>query len=70
MEYMENIQFCRQSSELLYELLYLILATEECGYIDQEECEYLINKVVSAIQLLNGYIKYQKTQKETNRAAK
>ena len=69
MEYMENIQFCRQSSELLYELLYHILTIEEYGYIDQEECEYLINKVVSAIRLLNGYMKYQKTQKETNKAA-
>ena len=62
--FQENIQFCRQSRGSLYELMDHILTAEECEYIDQEKCEYLINEVVSAVRLLNGYIKYLKTQKE------
>ena len=62
--FQENIQFCRQSRGSLYELMDHILTAEECEYIDQEEYEYLIDEVVSAIRLLNGYIKYLKTQKE------
>ncbi|MDA3833863.1 MAG: four helix bundle protein [Spirochaetales bacterium] len=62
--FQENIQFCRQSRGSLYELIDHVLTAKECEYIDQGKCELLIKEVVSAIRLLNGYIKYLKTQKE------
>ena len=62
--FQENIQFCRQSRGSLYELIDHVLTAKECEYIDHGKCEHLIKEIVSAIRLLNGYIKYLKTQKE------
>ena len=62
--FQENIQFCRQSRGSLFELMDHLLVAEECEYIDNEEKEELIEHVISAIRLLNGYIKYLKTRKD------
>jgi four helix bundle protein len=61
--FQENIQFCRQSRGSLFELIDHVLVAEECGYIDNEEKEKLIDHIASAIRLLNGYIRYLKTRK-------
>ena len=61
--FQENIQFCRQSRGSLFELIDHILVAEECEYISIEEKEELIEHIVSAIRLLNGYIKYLKGRK-------
>jgi hypothetical protein len=37
---------------------------EECEYIDENERESLMDHIISAIRLLNGYIKYLKTRKD------
>jgi len=62
--FQENIQFCRQSRGSLFELIDHVLVAEECEYIDGEEKVKLIKHVISAIRLLNGYIKYLKTRKD------
>ena len=62
--FQENIQFCRQSRGSLFELIDHLLVAEECEYIDSEEKEELIEHIISAIRLLNGYIKYLKTRKD------
>jgi len=62
--FQENIQFCRQSRGSLFELIDHVLVAEECEYIDSEEKEELIEHIISAIRLLNGYIKYLKTRKD------
>ncbi len=62
--YQENIQFCRQSRGSLYELIDHIDVAVECEYLDNKEAEDLINKIKTAIQILNGYIKYLKNRKE------
>ena len=62
--FQENIQFCRQSRGSLFELMDHVLVAEECEYIDSEEKEELIEHIISAIRLLNGYIKYLKTRKD------
>lgn len=61
--FQENIQFCRQSRGSLFELIDHTLVAEECEYISIEEKEELIEHIVSAIRLLNGYIKYLKGRK-------
>ena len=62
--FQENIQFCRQSRGSLFELIDHVLVAEECEYIDSEEKEELIEHIISAIRLLNGYIKYLKARKD------
>ena len=61
--FQENIQFCRQSRGSLFELIDHILVAEECEYIGCEEKDELIEHIISAIRLLNGYIKYLKGRK-------
>ena len=61
--FQENIQFCRQSRGSLFELIDHTMVAEECEYISIEEKEELIEHIVSAIRLLNGYIKYLKGRK-------
>ena len=63
--YQENIQFCRQSRGSLYELIDHILVAEECEYIENRRSERLIDELKTAIVVLNGYIKYLKSRKET-----
>jgi len=62
--FQENIQFCRQSRGSLFELIDHLLVAEECEYIYSEEKVKLIKHVISAIRLLNGYIKYLKARKD------
>jgi len=62
--FQENIQFCRQSRGSLFELMDHVLVAEECEYIYSEEKVKLIKHVISAIRLLNGYIKYLKARKD------
>lgn len=62
--YQENIQFCRQARGSLYELIDHIIVAKECGYIDNEKTENLINEIKVTIRILNGYIKYLKTRKK------
>ena len=61
--YQENIQFCRQSRGSLYELIDHIDVAVECEYTDNKKSEGLIKKIKTAIQILNGYIKYLKNRK-------
>lgn len=63
--YQENIQFCRQYRGSLYELIDHLDVAEECGYIDDKKTESLIDETKTTIRILNGYIKYLKTRKET-----
>ncbi len=61
--FQENIQFCRQSPGSLFELMDHVLVAEECEYIDEERKETLIDHIIVAVRLLNGYIKYLKIRK-------
>ena len=61
--FQENIQFCRQSRGSLFELIDHIMVAQECGYIDSKEKEMLIGHIITAIRLLNGYIKYLNNRK-------
>ena len=62
--FQENIQFCRQTRGSLFELLDHVLVAEECEYIEGKEKERLIEHIVSAIRLLNGYIRYLNKRKD------
>ena len=62
--FQENIQFCRQSRGSLFELIDHVLVAEECEYIENKEKEELIEHIVTAIRLVNGYVKYLKTRKD------
>ena len=48
----------------LFGLIEHVFTAEECEYIDSEEKEELIEHVISAIRLLNGYVKYLKSRKD------
>jgi four helix bundle protein len=62
--YQENIQFCRQSRGSLYELIDHIDVALECGYLNNNSAESLMQEVKTAVRILNGYIKFLKKQKE------
>ena len=65
--YQENIQFCRQSRGSLYELIDHVDVAVECDYIDHKYSESLMKEIKTAIRTLNGYIKYLKKRKETEK---
>jgi len=62
--FQENIQFCRQSRGSLYELIDHIDVSVECGYLDREAAEAIVDRIKTAIRILNGYIKYLKKRKQ------
>lgn len=64
--YQENIQFCRQSRGSLFELINQLDTALECEYIDTNYFNNMIEKIKSAIRLLNGYINYLKRRKKEN----
>ena len=64
--YQENIQFCRQSRGSLYELIDHVDFAVECGYLDNNHGESLIQEIKTSIRILNGYIKYLKDRKKAN----
>ena len=64
--YQENIQFCRQARGSLYELIDHILVAVDCAYIGIESSNAMIEEIKTAIRLLNGYIRYLKSRKETS----
>ena len=65
--YQENIQFCRQARGSLYELIDHVGVAEECGYLDNNSSAELIDQIQTAIRILNGYIKYLKNRKESEK---
>lgn len=65
--YQENIQFCRQSRGSLNELMNQLDTALECEYTDENYFDEMVQKIKSAVRLLNGYIKYLKKRKEDNK---
>jgi len=63
--FQENIQFCRQARGSLYELIDHVDVSLDCNYMVSSSPESLINKIKTAIRILNGYIKYLKQRKES-----
>src|SRR5208283_4280289 len=61
--YQENVQFCRQSRGSLYELRDHLTTALDAGYILKEEWERLNLTAISAIRLVNGYIRATKNLK-------
>jgi len=64
--YQENIQFCRQSRGSLFELMNQMDTALECKYIDEKYFNDMVERIKSAIRLLNGYIRYLKKRKKEN----
>jgi len=58
--YQENLQFCRQSRGSLYEVRDHLTTALDAGYISQETYAMLDATAVSAIRLVNGYIRSTK----------
>jgi four helix bundle protein len=55
--YQENMQFCRQSRGSLYELRDHLTTALDAGYIPNELFAELDSMAISAIRLINGYIR-------------
>ena len=55
--YQENIQFCRQSRGSLYEILDHLTTARDQGYISEESFKELRAQVLTAIRLINGYLR-------------
>ena len=47
--YQENIQFCRQSRGSLYELIDHLDVAVECGYVDRNYADELIEEIKMAV---------------------
>jgi four helix bundle protein len=61
--YQENIQFCRQSRGSLYELRDHLTTALDAGYISDAKYQELDAQAISAIRLVNGYIRATKNLK-------
>ena len=68
--YQENIQFCRHARGSLFELMNQVDTSLDCGYINGQYFNELINKIQNAIRNLNGYIRYLQNQKENAKPKK
>lgn len=55
--YQENIQFCRQSRGSLYEILDHLTTSVDQAYISAESYQDLRAQVLTAVRLLNGYLR-------------
>ena len=61
--YQENVQFCRLSRGSLYELRDHLTSALDAGYIPKDKYEQLNGMTISAIRLVNGYIRATKNLK-------
>ncbi len=64
--YQENIQFCRQARESLYELSDQFIVAFDEKYITNEELIKGKEQINKSLALLNGYIKYLMKAKNEN----
>jgi four helix bundle protein len=58
----ENIQFCRISRGSLFELIDDYITCQEEKYISKEAFDATHKRILHAIKILNGYIKYLKNR--------
>lgn len=63
--FQENIQFNRIARGSLMETIDHLTVALECNYIDEKNYQELKELVTDNIKLINGYINYLKTQKQT-----
>lgn len=61
--YQENVQFCRVGRGSLYELRDHLTTALDAGYIPKARYEELDAMAISAIRLINGYIRATKNLK-------
>jgi len=61
--YQENVQFCRLSRGSLYELRDHLTTALDAGYISKESFAKLDEMAISAIRLVNGYIRATRSLK-------
>jgi len=67
--YQENIQFCRQARGSLYEVFdHLTVALDE-EYIEESIFGEYKKRIFNIIKLINGYIKYLKTKKDSDKSS-
>ena len=64
--YKENIQFCRISRGSLYEVLNHLYTALDNNYINHNTFNSFKSECLSGIRLINGYIRYLKSQKESD----
>jgi len=64
--YKENIQFCRISRGSMYEVLNHLYTALDNNYINQNTFSSFKSECLSGIRLINGYIRYLKSQKESD----
>jgi len=64
--YQENIQFCRISRGSLYELINHLYTALDNNYIHQPTFDSMKAECMSGIKLVNGYIRFLKSQKEND----
>ena len=62
--FQETIQYCRQSRGSLYEIWDTVIICEDNQYISVDTAQEAFGRINICIQILNGYIKYLKEQKE------
>lgn len=67
--YQENIQFCRQARGSLYEVFdHLTVAFDE-EYLEESVFKKYKERIFNIIRLINGYIKYLKTKKDSDNSS-
>ena len=64
--YKENIQFCRISRGSLYELINHLYTAIDNNYIEETTFDSMRSDCLTGIKLVNGYIRFLKTQNDTD----
>jgi len=63
--YQENIQFCRIARGSLTESKEHLITAFDCNFISIEDYNKFILQYESSLRLINGYINYLKSKKQT-----
>jgi four helix bundle protein len=56
--YQESVQFCRQARGSLYELIDHLHVAKEEGHLPEESFEKHRKNILTAVRLMNGFIRY------------
>ena len=61
--YLETIQFCRQARGSLYELLDHLITARDCSYITERTFSEEEKRILDAIRLVNGFVRYLRSRR-------
>lgn len=68
--FLDNAKFCRNARASLFELIDHIIAALDEGYISKETASAIKCRILDAVKILNGYIRYLVDASKTSKDPK